>query len=126
MSDPNQLYTMAQAARRKGVSYQSVYKAVRDGKLPTQRLGRQRLVTGADLDAWQPMRQRTPHKYRLRDPDLTVIGASLDQVSLDRATLEAEVTELATALARRTGELSFEQLHNALRVLLQIIGDWKL
>jgi excisionase family DNA binding protein len=126
MSDPNQLYTMAQAARRKGVSYQSVYKAVRDGKLPTQRLGRQRLVTGEDLDAWQPMRQRTPHKYRLREPDLTVIGASLDQASLDRATLEAEVIELVTAMARRTGEQSFEQLQNALRVLLQIVGDWKL
>jgi len=126
MSDPNLLFTMAQAARRKGVSYQSVYKAVRDGKLPTQRLGRQRLVTGEDLDAWQPMRQRTPHKYRRREPDLAVIGASLDQASLDRATLEAEVTELATAVARGTGELSFEQLQDALRMLLQIFNDWKL
>ena len=126
MSDLTQLYTMAQVARRKGVSYQSVYKAVRDGKLPTQRLGRQRLVTGHHLDAWQPMRQRTPHKYRRREPDLTVIGASLDQASLDRATLEAEVAELATAMARGTGELSIEQLQNALRVLLQIVGDWKL
>jgi excisionase family DNA binding protein len=126
MSDLTQLYTMAQAARRKGVSYQSVYKAVRDGKLLTQRLGRQRLVTPEHLEAWQPMRQRTPHKYRRREPDLTVIGASLDQASLDRATLEAEVAELATAMARGTGELSIEQLQNALRVLLQIVGDWKL
>jgi hypothetical protein len=53
-------------------------------------------------------------------------AASLDQASLDRATLEAEVTELATAMARGAGELSFEQLQNALRVLLQIVGDWKL
>jgi hypothetical protein len=72
------------------------------------------------------MRQRTPHKYRRREPDLTVIGASLNQASLDRATLETEVTELATAIARGTGELSFEQLQNALRVLLQIVGEWKL
>jgi hypothetical protein len=29
-------------------------------------------------------------------------------------------------MARGTGELSVEQLQNALRVLLQIVGDWKL
>ncbi len=126
MSDPKQLYTMTQVARRKGVSYQSVAKAVRDGKLPTQRLGRQRLVTGQDVEAWQPMRQRTPHKYRRQEPDLVAMGASLDQASLDRAMLEADVTELATAVARGTGELSVEQLQNALRVLLQIMGEWKL
>jgi excisionase family DNA binding protein len=126
MSDLTQLFTMAQAARRKGVSYQSVYKAVRDGKLLTQRLGRQRLVTREHLDAWQPMRQRTPHKYRRQEPDLAVMGASLDQASLDRAVLEAEVTELATAVARGSGELTIEQLQNGLRVLLQLVGEWKL
>jgi hypothetical protein len=61
------------------------------------RLGRQRLVTSEHLEAWQPMRQRTPHKYRRREPGLTVIGASLDQASLDRATLEAEVAGMHRA-----------------------------
>jgi hypothetical protein len=72
------------------------------------------------------MRQRTPHKYRRQEPDLAVMGASLDQASLDRAVLEAEVTELATAVARGSGELTIEQLQNGLRVLLQLVGEWKL
>jgi excisionase family DNA binding protein len=57
-------YTMAEAARIKGVSYHTVSRAVRSGKLPAQRLGRMALIAAADLQAWRPMRERAPRKYR--------------------------------------------------------------
>ena len=61
-------YTMAEAARIKGVSYHTVSRAVRSGKLPAQRLGRMALITAADLQAWRPMRERAPRKYRRSEP----------------------------------------------------------
>lgn len=57
-------YTMAEAARVKGVSYHTVSRAVRSGKLPAQRLGRMALIDANDLRVWQPMRERAPRKYR--------------------------------------------------------------
>jgi excisionase family DNA binding protein len=62
-------YTMTEAARIKGVSYHTVSRAVRSGKLPAQRLGRMALITAADLQGWRPMRERAPRKYRRPDPD---------------------------------------------------------
>ncbi|HEV2128045.1 MAG TPA: helix-turn-helix domain-containing protein [Thermomicrobiales bacterium] len=62
-------YTMAEAARIKGVSYHTVSRAVRSGKLPAQRLGRMALIPAADLQGWRLMRQRAPRKYRKSDPD---------------------------------------------------------
>lgn len=59
---------MAEAARVKGVSYHTVSRAVRSGKLPAQRLGRMALIASKDLDAWQPMRERAPRKYRRPEP----------------------------------------------------------
>jgi excisionase family DNA binding protein len=61
-------YTMAEAARIKGVSYHTVSRAVRSGRLPAQRLGRMALITAADLQAWRPMRERAPRKYRRSEP----------------------------------------------------------
>lgn len=58
--------TMAEAARLKGVSYHTVSRAVRRGKLPVLRLGRMALISMADLQAWQPMKERAPRKYRRR------------------------------------------------------------
>ena len=57
-------YTMAEAARVKGVSYHTVSRAVRSGKLAARRLGRMALIDAGDLQAWQPMRERAPRKYR--------------------------------------------------------------
>ncbi len=57
-------YTMADAARVKSVSYHTVSRAVRSGKLPATRLGRMALIEAGDLRAWQPMRERAPRKYR--------------------------------------------------------------
>jgi excisionase family DNA binding protein len=63
------VFTMAEAARHKGVSYHTVSRAVRKGSLPAQRLGRQALIRAADLTAWQPMIERRPKKYTARQPD---------------------------------------------------------
>lgn len=57
-------YTMAEAARVKRVSYHTVSRAVRSGKIPATRLGRMALIDAADLQAWEPMRERAPRKYR--------------------------------------------------------------
>ncbi len=57
-------YTMAEAASIKGVSYHTVSRAVRQGRLPVTRLGRMALIGGQDLANWEPMRARAPRRYR--------------------------------------------------------------
>jgi len=57
-------YTMAEAAKLKGVSYHTVSRAVRKGRLPVLRLGRMALISADDLRAWRPMRERAPRRYR--------------------------------------------------------------
>jgi excisionase family DNA binding protein len=66
------VYTMAEAARLKGVSYHTASRAVRTGKLASTRLGRQALIREGDLAAWEPMVERRPKKYTARTPDLAV------------------------------------------------------
>lgn len=68
----NGYYTMADAATFKGVSYHTVSRAVRRGKLIVTRLGRQALIARADLDAWTPMKERAPKKYGRREPNADV------------------------------------------------------
>ncbi len=60
-------YTMSEAAKIKGVSYHTVSRAVRQGRLPVTRLGRMALIGGLDLGNWEPMRERAPRRYR-QDP----------------------------------------------------------
>lgn len=66
-------YTMVDAAQFKGASYHTVSRAVRRGRLAVTRIGRQALIARADLEAWRPMVERAPRKYRQRapDPDVT-------------------------------------------------------
>ncbi|MGH2558880.1 MAG: GAF domain-containing protein [Thermomicrobiales bacterium] len=85
------VYTMEEAARLKGVSYHTVSRAVRRGKLPTTRLGRMALITQEDLLAWTPMRQRAPKRYRQRDPDPDTQPALLDLASGERVELARRV-----------------------------------
>ena len=98
---PDQMYTMAEAARPKGVSYHTVSGAVRRDKLPAQRLGRMALISAEDLRAWRPMRERAPLKYRRREPNLDATPALLDLASGERVDL-----------ARRLGVL-YEAIHAA-------------
>ena len=71
-------YTMAEAAKIKGVSYHTVSRAVRSGRLPAQRLGRMALIAAHDLQSWRPMRERAPRKYRRPEPN----GELLDEPPL--------------------------------------------
>ncbi|MGN6485040.1 MAG: GAF domain-containing protein, partial [Thermomicrobiales bacterium] len=65
--------TMADAARIKGVSYHTVSRAVRHGRLPVERVGRMALIAASDLQAWRPMTERRPRRYQQREsPALTV------------------------------------------------------
>ncbi|MCC6312629.1 MAG: helix-turn-helix domain-containing protein [Thermomicrobiales bacterium] len=81
------VYTMAEAARLKGVSYHTVSRAVRRGKLPAQRLGRMALISTEDLREWRPMRERAPRKYRRREPNPEAAPVLLDLASGERVDL---------------------------------------
>ena len=105
------LYTMAQAARRKGVCYHTVSRAVRAGRLPVGRLGRQCLIAAVDLAAWAPMPQKAPRKYR-REPDPEAALAPIGAATLDRAGLERRVAALAGTLVAATPGLPEAELRS--------------
>ena len=92
------VYTMAEAARLKGVSYHTVSRAVRRGKLPATRLGRMALITSEDLREWRPMRERAPRKYRRREPNPEATPALLDLASAERVELASRLATLYEAL----------------------------
>jgi excisionase family DNA binding protein len=92
------VYTLSEAARLKGVSYHTVSRAIRSGKLPARRVGRMAFVVAADLAAWQPMVQRAPRKYRRRAADPTATPALLDLASGDRVVLAQRFALLAEGL----------------------------
>ncbi len=54
--DPTGVYTLAEAAALKGVSYQSALYAVHAGHLRAQQVGGRFVVSGAALKAWRPGR----------------------------------------------------------------------
>lgn len=100
------VYTMAEAARLKGVSYHTVSRAVRRGKLPVQRLGRMALVSADDLRAWVPMRERAPRKYRRREPNPEATPALLDLASGEKVELAERLSALYEVLHSAAGRLS--------------------
>ena len=87
-------YTMQEAARLKGVSYHTVSRAVRQGKLQVQRLGRMALIPAEELQGWQPMRERAPLKYRRREPDPTIVPALVDLATGERIELARRLTSI--------------------------------
>ncbi|MFT4036787.1 MAG: helix-turn-helix domain-containing protein [Thermomicrobiales bacterium] len=92
------VYTMAEAARLKGVSYHTVSRAVRRGKLPATRLGRMALIQSEDLREWRPMRERAPRKYRRREPNPDATPALLDLASSDRVELASQLAAVYEAI----------------------------
>jgi excisionase family DNA binding protein len=60
-----ELLTVRQAADEKEVSWQAVYQAIKEGRLPKVAIGKVTLIRRVDLDAWQP---RKPKK-RLEPPE---------------------------------------------------------
>lgn len=99
------VYTMAEAAALKGVSYHTVSRAVRRSKLPAQRLGRMALISAEDLRAWQPMRERAPHKYRRRTPNPDANPALVDLSMKDRVSLALDLSTLFELLHQAAVEL---------------------
>lgn len=93
-----QVYTLAEAARLKGVSYHTVSRAVRQGKLPHHRLGRMAFISAANLAAWRPMIERAPKKYARRVPDPAAAPAMLDLASGDRVLLAQRFSILSEIL----------------------------
>jgi excisionase family DNA binding protein len=94
----NDLYTMEEAARLKGVSYHTVSRAVRSGRLPAQRHGRMALMTAADLTAWQPMRERAPKRYRQPEPGPASTPGVVDLASGERIELARRLSALYEAI----------------------------
>lgn len=97
-TNDEQVYTLAEAARLKGVSYHTVSRAVRQGKLPHHRLGRMAFITAANLAAWRPMVERAPKKYARRVPDPAAAPAMLDLASGDRVLLAQRFSILSEGL----------------------------
>ncbi|MDP8908568.1 MAG: GAF domain-containing protein [Chloroflexota bacterium] len=102
-------YTMADAARLKGVSYHTVSRAVRRGKLPVHRLGRMALISADDLRAWRPMRERAPKKYRRREPMPGATPALLDLASGERVDLAQRLSTLYEVLHTAASERSLPE-----------------
>jgi excisionase family DNA binding protein len=105
------VYTMAEAARLKGVSYHTVSRAVRRGKLPATRLGRMALITSEDLREWRPMRERAPRKYRRREPNPEATPALLDLASAERVELASRLASMYEALFAAAGEMPREEFY---------------
>jgi excisionase family DNA binding protein len=108
------VYTMAEAARLKGVSYHTVSRAVRRGKLPATRLGRMALITSEDLREWRPMRERAPRKYRRREPNPEATPALLDLASAERVELASRLATLYEALHSAASDSARDELFGLL------------
>ncbi|MCA9876824.1 MAG: GAF domain-containing protein [Thermomicrobiales bacterium] len=106
------VYTMAEAARLKGVSYHTVSRAVRRGKLPATRLGRMALIQSEDLREWRPMRERAPRKYRRREPNPEATPALLDLASSDRVELASQLAAVYEAIHLIANDAPREELYD--------------
>lgn len=109
-------FTMLEAARAKGVSYHTVSRAVRSGKLPSRRTGRMVLIGGRDLNAWSPMRERAPRKYRQRHPEPQNMPGVVELASGERA-------ELTRRLAAVYESIQFSALVDPLDRFGQLVAE---
>jgi excisionase family DNA binding protein len=114
MTGSGDVYTMAEAARLKGVSYHTVSRAVRRGKLPATRLGRMALIASEDLREWRPMRERAPRKYRRREPNPEATPALLDLASAERVELASRLASLYETLYAAATEMPREEFFGLL------------
>lgn len=101
---------MAEAAKLKGVSYHTVSRAVRGGRLPVRRLGRMVLIAEDDLRAWHPMRERAPKKYRQREPSADATPALVDLAAGERVALAQQLAALCEVIHVAAAEQSEEAL----------------
>jgi excisionase family DNA binding protein len=89
---------MEEAARIKGVSYHTVSRAVRKGKLAATRNGRMVLISRDDLANWTPMRERAPHRYQRRAPEPDASQRVIDLASGERIELARRISALIEAM----------------------------
>ena len=120
LQDRSDIYTMAEAARLKGVSYHTVSRAVRRGTLPAQRIGKMAFITAADLQAWRPMVQRAPRKYRRRTPQLDAIPAAIDLASGERVVWAKQITTLIETIRWTSQDMPLDQ---HLNLLVERLGE---
>lgn len=126
----DEVYTMGEAARLKGVSYHTVSRAVRRGVLPAQRIGKMVFITKTNLQAWRPKYDRAPMQYRHRTPVPDAKPAMIDLASGDRVQLAghlATLLEIAEVTGRQlpidtTLNLICERLATA--VQLRRVAIW--
>ena len=103
-------FTMAEAARLKGVSYHTVSRAVRRGRLPVIRLGRMALIAADDLQNWRPMKERAPRKYRQREPQADTSGVLINLATTDQVQLAQRLSTLYEIIYSASSERSLEEL----------------
>jgi excisionase family DNA binding protein len=70
------LVSLAEAAARKGVHYQTVRRAIARGALRAMKVGGGVIIAAADLDAWRPSYSHAPHQPRRGGRDSSGTGAA--------------------------------------------------
>lgn len=98
-------YTMTEAAKLKGVSYHTVSRAVRKGRLPVARLGRMALIAADDLRAWRPMLERAPRRYRKQQVAQQASPIFLDDALGERLELAREMSNLYEIIHGASAEM---------------------
>lgn len=103
-------FTMAEAARLKGVSYHTVSRAVRRGRLPVVRLGRMALIAAEDLQQWRPMKERAPRKYRRAEQQPDASGVLISLATTDQVELAQRLSTLYEIIFSASSDRSLEEL----------------
>jgi excisionase family DNA binding protein len=116
----SEIYTMAEAARLKGVSYHTVSRAVRRGTLPAQRIGKMAFISSTDLQEWHPMVQRAPRKYRRRTPQLDAVPSPIDLASGERVVWAEQITTVIETIRWTAQDIPYQQ---HLTLLVERLGE---
>lgn len=101
-------YTMSEAAAIKGVSYHTVSRAVRQGRLPVTRLGRMALIGGQDLANWEPMRERAPRRFRQAPDSSRMQAPVLDEAFGERIEIARHLATMFEVIHAASSELGLE------------------
>ncbi len=97
---------MREAARLKGVSYHTVSRAVRTGKLPVRRIGRMAMIAAEDLEAWQPMVERRTSRHRNRAPDPSATPVLMAPIAGEWAEMMRRMSALEETVVALTSEVA--------------------
>lgn len=107
-------YTMSEAAAIKGVSYHTVSRAVRQGRLPVTRLGRMALIGGQDLANWEPMRERAPRRYRQAPAAERTPVLALEEAFGGRVEIARQLATMFEVIHAASSELGLEEFGDVL------------